>query len=171
MNAETNPVVTLIKRITFCAGHRLLHHGGKCENLHGHNYTAHFCISGEKTDAVGRLVDFSVINRLFKSWIDENWDHAMVIWESDTDALEALRSVSPNRIFELPWNPTAENMARYLVERVGPELLGTVSDYNLRLTRVALWETESSCAEVSIGEPARQTEWSASPTWQQTWSG
>ncbi|MGH9807111.1 MAG: 6-carboxytetrahydropterin synthase, partial [Terriglobia bacterium] len=27
-----------MRRIRFCAGHRLHRHGGKCEYFHGHNY-------------------------------------------------------------------------------------------------------------------------------------
>ena len=45
--------LTIMKRIRFCAGHRLYGHGGKCEFFHGHNYVAEFYVRGETTDAVG----------------------------------------------------------------------------------------------------------------------
>ncbi|MFM8407908.1 MAG: 6-pyruvoyl trahydropterin synthase family protein, partial [Pirellulaceae bacterium] len=32
--------LSLMRRISFCAGHRLFGHGGKCEHFHGHNYVA-----------------------------------------------------------------------------------------------------------------------------------
>ena len=66
--------VTIMRQVKFCAGHRLVGHEGKCANLHGHNYLAQFYVTGGEFDEVGRVVDFSVINRLFKGWIDENWD-------------------------------------------------------------------------------------------------
>jgi 6-pyruvoyltetrahydropterin/6-carboxytetrahydropterin synthase len=173
MNEQPKSAVSISRRITFCAGHRLLHHGGKCENLHGHNYVIEVSVSGERTDAIGRLVDFSLLNRLFKDWIDENWDHAMVLSIDDREGIEAIRSVNPHRIYLLPWNPTAENMARYLLERVGPLLMSKVEGYDLRVTRVVLWENESSCAEVTlVGEPKSDgTDWSQAPAWQQAFSG
>ncbi len=171
MNMETSSSVTIMKRITFCAGHRLLNHGGKCENLHGHNYVAEIFVSGDKTDDVGRLVDFSVINTLFKSWINDHWDHAMLLWDHDTIAISALQSVEPNRIYRMPWNPTAENMARYLLERVGPQLLNQISGYQLQVARVVLWETATSCAEVTLTDASQRTDWNDRPAWQQTFAG
>ncbi len=153
MSPNPSTRISIMKRIRFCAGHRLLHHGGPCENLHGHNYVAEIHVTGEQVDAIGRIIDFSVVNRLFKSWIDQNWDHGMLVWQSDTAAIEALRSVQPNRVYVMPWNPTAENMARYLAENIGPDLLAQIPDYDVRLRKVVIWETENCCAEVTIGEP------------------
>lgn len=137
-----------MKEIRFCAGHRLLNHGGKCENLHGHNYVAQIFVTGIQTDSIGRLIDFGVVKSLFKTWIDDHWDHAMILWESDQQAVDAVQSVQPNRLCLLPYNPTAENMAKHLLETVSPELLATVSEYNVMVSKVVIWETESSCAEV-----------------------
>ena len=139
-----------MRRIPFCAGHRLLGHEGKCANLHGHNYVAEIYVTGDEIDEVGRVVDFSVINRLFKGWIDEHWDHGMLIWENDSDALNALQMISPNRLYTMPYNPTAENMARYLLENIGPELVRQIEGYKVHLSKVVIWETENSAAEVSI---------------------
>jgi len=91
-------VITVMRKVPFCAGHRLLHHEGKCANLHGHNYIVEFHVTGSEVDELGRVVDFAVINRLFKSWIDENWDHGFLLWEEDRDAIQALRQVTPHRI-------------------------------------------------------------------------
>jgi 6-pyruvoyltetrahydropterin/6-carboxytetrahydropterin synthase len=53
----------------------------------------------------------------------------------------------------LPWNPTAENMARYLLEVVAPNVLG---DLGVVARRVAVWETDEACAVATlVGEPAR----------------
>ncbi len=142
--------VTVMKQIRFCAGHRLVGHEGRCANLHGHNYLAQIFVTGNETDALGRLVDFSVINRLFKGWIDDHWDHGMLIWEQDVAAMGALKTVEPNRVFALPYNPTAENMARYLLQEVAPELLGKVEGYQIQVSKVVVWETENSAAEVSL---------------------
>ncbi len=159
--------ITIMKQLRFCAGHRLLNHGGRCENLHGHNYLAQVYVTGTETDAIGRVVDFSVIKRLFNSWIDEHWDHAMILWQDDQAAIDAIQSVEPYRLHLLPYNPTAENMARYLLETVAPSLLAEIPEYNVQVSRVAIWETETSCAEVTAGTTYDRGQ-SAMADWQES---
>jgi len=149
--------VTVMRRIRFNAGHRLLGHEGKCANFHGHNYTADFFVQpiGEDAthvDDIGRVIDFAELKALLKGWIDEHWDHGFVLSRDDENGIAAIRKVQPTKYFLLPDNPTAENMARYLLEVVCPELL---SDYGVEAVRVQLWETEETCAIVtrSTGEP------------------
>ena len=145
--------ITVMRQVKFCAGHRLLGHEGKCANLHGHNYVVEFHITGSEIDELGRVVDFSVIKKLFKGWIDENWDHGFLLWNEDENALQALEQVQPNRIFRMPYNPTAENMARYLLCEVSPQLIESVEGYDLKVTKVVVWETEHAFAEVSVDMP------------------
>ena len=139
--------VTIMRRIKFCAGHRLHEHGGKCEHFHGHNYTAEFYITGNEIDAVGRLIDFGDLKRMFKGWIDEHWDHGFVLYEGDENGLAAAKMVKPTKYFELPTNPTAENMALYLLQTVCPQLL---SGTNVQATKVVLWETDEAFAEATL---------------------
>lgn len=136
-----------MRRIKFCAGHRLYQHGGKCENFHGHNYIADFFVTGDEVDNVGRVLDFSDLKARTKGWLDEHWDHSFLVFEKDENAIRALEMVEPMRLFKMPYNPTAENMARYLLEITCPLVLkGT----GARATRVRIWETEESYAEASI---------------------
>ena len=106
------------------AGHRVFGHEGKCRFLHGHNYRIHFrCISSGENhplDDVGRVVDFGIIKETICMWVEHNWDHRFLMWEGDPE-LEHLRAIDPT-VVALPFNPTAENMARYLVEVIGPEM-------------------------------------------------
>ncbi len=139
--------LTIMKRVSFCAGHRLVGHGGKCEFFHGHNYLAEFFVSGEEVDAVGRIIDFAVLKARLKGWIDEHWDHGFLLSEKDENGIRAIGMVEPTKPYLMPYNPTAENMARYLLETVCPPLLdGT----NVRVVKVVIWETEDSCAEASV---------------------
>lgn len=139
--------LTIMRRIKFCAGHRLFGHGGKCEHFHGHNYVADFFVQGEKQDAVGRILDFSVLKSRVKGWIDEHWDHSFLIHQDDDNARQALQLVEPCRFFVMPYNPTAENMAKYLLEEMCPEVLeGT----GAKACQVRIWETEESYAEAAI---------------------
>lgn len=142
--------ITVVRQIKFCAGHRLLGHEGKCANLHGHNYVAQFYVTGSETDELGRVVDFSVINKLFKGWIDEHWDHGVLLWDEDQEAVKAVSMMETNRLFCMPYNPTAENMAKYLLCEVAPSLVKQIQGYDVTVTKVVIWETENSAAMVSL---------------------
>ena len=48
-------------------------------------------------DELGRVVDFGVINKLFKGWIDDHWDHGFIVWDTDENALNALESAIADR--------------------------------------------------------------------------
>jgi len=135
--------LTIMRRVKFCAGHRLHRHGGKCEYFHGHNYTAEFYVTGEQTDSVGRVIDFAILKQRFKGWIDEHWDHGFLLSEADENGIAAAQIVQPSKYYLLPYNPTAENMARYLLEEICPQLL---EDTGVRATRVVIWETDEACA-------------------------
>ncbi len=139
--------LTIMRRIKFCAGHRLHGHGGKCEHFHGHNYVADFFVIGDTQDAVGRVMDFSDLKARCKGWIDEHWDHSFLVHNQDANAIDALKRVVPCRLYVLPYNPTAENMAKYLLEVVCPKVLeGSGGIAN----RVRIWETDESYAEASL---------------------
>ncbi len=106
----------------FSAGHRVVGHESKCRNLHGHNYRVTFHCESPELDDVGRVTDFSVIKSSLCQWVEDNWDHMMMIWWEDPKLLD-LQKVDPAGIVGVPFNPTAENMAWYLVTVVGPERL------------------------------------------------
>ena len=148
--------LALVRQLKFCAGHRLHGHEGRCAFFHGHNYRVDVEVvaegGGADVDAVGRVVDFSLIKGRMLGWLDEHWDHAFLVFEDDANALAAVRMVEPTKYFVMPWNPTAENMARYLLEVVAPRVLG---DLGVVARRVAVWETDEACAVASLaGAPS-----------------
>lgn len=141
-----------VRRIQFCAGHRVMGHGGKCRHPHGHNYVAMLYAESDEVDDLGMVVDFSVLKGRVGRWIDTHWDHAFIYHERDRmvrimlDEFEGQADEHP-RQFKLPANPTAENMAGYLLRVVCPtELAGT----GATVTRVDLWETENCFATVEL---------------------
>jgi 6-pyruvoyltetrahydropterin/6-carboxytetrahydropterin synthase len=136
-----------MRRFTFCAGHRLVGHEGKCRNLHGHNYVLEVYVTGKKQDAIGRILDFKLLKQRVNDWLDENWDHAFILWKQDQNGLAAIRSSEPHRLYELNTNPTAENMAQHFLEEICPQIL---SGTDAVAYKVRLWESEETCAEVTI---------------------
>ena len=145
----------------FSAGHRVVGHENKCALLHGHNYRIHFTCQSTQLDDVGRVIDFSVIKSLLCEWLEKNWDHKMLLWDGDELMVEIeniVETLPPedrlytfhpashlldNSIVWVPFNPTAENMARYLVQVIGPSVLkGT----GVTLTKVVVDETRKCSA-------------------------
>nr|DAY69049.1 MAG TPA: 6-pyruvoyl tetrahydropterin synthase [Caudoviricetes sp.] len=128
----------------FSYGHRVVGHEGKCRNLHGHNGRVTFYISAPTTDSVGRVIDFSVIKSILCEWLERNWDHRFLVWEKDPlkDALISLDKT----VVVVPFNPTAENLASYLLEEVGPKFLPK----EVVLERVSFEETRKCSATVSL---------------------
>ena len=124
-------------------GHRVVGHENKCRHLHGHNYRIHFvCRAQENTeslDHIGRVIDFGVIKEKLCMWVENNWDHKFLAWEEDLILSQMLHDVVHpaeatqnsaesvdvlnESIVWTPFNPTAENMAQYLVEVIGPQQL------------------------------------------------
>lgn len=128
-------------------GHRVAGHEGKCRFLHGHNYRIHFTCTADGLDTVGRVIDFSKIKSLLCLWLEERWDHKFLVWREDP-LLKDLLKVDPDSLVIVPFNPTAENMAEYLVDFVGPrQLKGT----GVRLVSVTIEETRKCSATYTAG--------------------
>jgi len=128
-------------------GHRVVGHEGKCRNLHGHNYRVHFECEASRLDEVGRVIDFSIIKSQLCEWLETEWDHRMILWDKDSDA-EQLLIIDPTIVL-VPFNPTAENLAQYLIDEIGPKLM---SPLGVRLARVVIEETRKcsvSCEAVN----------------------
>ena len=123
-------------------GHRVVGHEGKCRFLHGHNYRIHFEIEADELDAVGRVIDFSVIKERLCMWLEDHYDHKFLIWDQDP-LLTELTKISEESLVVVPFNPTAENIAKHLVTEIAPKQLeGT----NTTLIRCKIEETQKCSA-------------------------
>ena len=126
--------------------HRLDGHPGRCKNVHGHSYRWCVTLEGDHL-ANGMLLDFSDLKKAMTEVIDP-FDHALVLQsgnEIDEDLIAVLiKHGMDARIMEVPWRPTAENMA--LV--VSGILQGKFPDFAVT---VRVYETVTSHAEVTAG--------------------
>ena len=139
-------MITASRYHDISCGHRVVGHEGKCANLHGHNYRITFVIEAEQLDSIGRVLDFSVIKSLLCQWLEENWDHKLILWSQDP-AVETLRQVDPT-IVVVGFNPTAENLGQHLLNVVAPmQLVGT----GAKLVEVVVEETRKCSATVRLG--------------------
>lgn len=109
----------------FAAAHCLREVGGKCESLHGHNFTVEVAVESEALNELGMVIDF----RLLKN---------------KTQAV--LQALDHSYLNELPFlqgkNPSSENLASYIFE----ELARQIDQEGYRLSRVSVWESETSRA-------------------------
>jgi 6-pyruvoyltetrahydropterin/6-carboxytetrahydropterin synthase len=140
-------MIAVTRRVVFCAGHRVFGHEGACWNFHGHNFVVELHAEAKGLDALGRIVDSSVLKGSIGGWIDEHWDHGFIVWSGDSEALSALAAIAGQRVFVLPSNPTAENLAAYLLEEVGPKQL---AHSGAQLVKVVVHETENFSATASL---------------------
>lgn len=167
MHNRTPPIT---RKFEFDAGHRVLNHESKCANLHGHRYVAEVTVDAPTLDGIGRVIDFSCLKEIVGDWIDENWDHNILLHADDPllRAMQALRrQASPPAVsdtwdsvvfnrkppFIMPYsmNPTAENMATLLYGETVSLLHADARSSELSVVRVRLYETPNCWAEVERG--------------------
>lgn len=87
-----------IKRIEISAAHRLtLDYESKCTNLHGHNWIIDVYLQSETLNQNGMVMDFTLI----KEKIQNKFDHKVI-----------------NEVVD--FNPTAENLAKYICDELAP---------------------------------------------------
>lgn len=115
-----------LKVITqFAAAHSLRNFRGKCEDLHGHNWKIEIFVQADRLDETELVMDFGEIKK----------ETAAVLEELDHTHLNELG-------FFKTHNPSSENIARYIYERLAPRLQRGPAI----LTRVSAWESDTSCA-------------------------
>jgi 6-pyruvoyltetrahydropterin/6-carboxytetrahydropterin synthase len=121
--------------IRISAGHRLMHHDGKCSRPHGHNYEITVTVQGTLTDS-GWVVDKGEVTAII-----DQWDHRFLLEEGDPliDAFE--EAGDEDGIVVLAYPPTAEIMSAVLERRLREALPDTVSDITVEIR-----ETGELCA-------------------------
>ena len=131
-------------------GHRVLNHRSVCKGLHGHRYKAEICVEGdlvEKKDASeeGMVIDFADIKKTAQKFVQEELDHAFMVWEKDIELLEFFKNSKGHKPVIVPFTPTAENVAAYIFNELKDKFTD-VFKTGLHLQSVKLWETPSSYA-------------------------
>lgn len=136
---------TLQTNASFDSAHFLKGYEGKCSNLHGHRWTVEVTVATEDVAEEGQIrgmvVDFKTLKEDLKGLVDA-MDHCLIIEEESLKekTLEALQE-EEFRIVEVPFRPTAENLAKYFYEEMEDK------GYQVLLTKV--FETPNNCAGYS----------------------
>ena len=124
----------LTVKTEFSAAHNLRAYRGKCEHLHGHNWTVELRVQGERLNDEGMLMDFVEIKRLLALVLDP-FDHAYL---NETPPFDRE-------------NPSSENLSRYIALAVGARL-----PVGITVESVTTWESDRCSATYRPGPDAGQ---------------
>ena len=113
--------VTITK--SFAAAHVLKEIGGKCEELHGHNFKVEVSVSSKKLNSEGILIDF----RVLKGW-----------------TMEILEDLDHKYLNDLPQfkgvNPSSEIVAKHIFDRLSVKVL----PLKIKVDEVVVWESDNA---------------------------
>jgi 6-pyruvoyltetrahydropterin/6-carboxytetrahydropterin synthase len=116
---------TLCVKDSFAAAHKLVGYQGKCEDLHGHNFSVEAFFSGEKLGNDGLLVDFKILKDYLKNVLD-SLDHKYL-----------------NEIpFFIKQASSAEYIAMYIFGEVEKQMKGKEAI----LQEIRVWESDKAYA-------------------------
>jgi len=133
--------------------HRLIATDGEfysknhCGSNHGHRGKAVITLCSIGVDKFGFVIDFGIIRKIIKNWIDNNWDHSTLVNPKDYDLIEFLTNQG-DRHFIMPdgYTTSAESMAKFLYLKIR-ELIEF--DHGASLKEVTVYETPTSSATYS----------------------
>lgn len=120
---------TIFKDFSFSAAHAIRGHTRGCQNLHGHNYRVRVHLKAERLDGLGMVLDFADLKAMMQEILGP-FDH------------QVINEIPP---FD-ERNTTAELLSQYVFEEVERRLMAQTPQDRVRVTRVEVWETETSCA-------------------------
>ncbi len=140
--------------------HRLLHYEGRCAHIHGHSWLWQVEVKGKVDKETGMVMDFSELKADMMNILDP-LDHSLVLWYKDplarllmqnkkffsalvtTDSLERQP-----RLHLVPWNPTSENLAKYVKERLLYTFKRLDNRNELAVVKVVVSETRNTAVVV-----------------------
>ena len=111
-------------------------------SIHGHSYRVEVFLHGKVNQETGMLLDFIEFKKIGIADFLDKFDHAIAIWNDDSDKYIADMLNHSKRAIIMNLNPTAENMAIFFHYHI-QKLLGC--DYKVKCVRVH--ETDTGYAE------------------------
>lgn len=109
----------------FSAAHQLRNYQGRCEKLHGHNWSVRIVVRCDRLDDRGLAMDFKDLREAGRNVL-ESLDHSV------------LNEVPPfDRL-----NPSAENLSRYIWQ----ELSARINAPGCRVHTITVYETAGCSA-------------------------
>lgn len=117
----------------------------RCQGLHGHSYLFEVFLRGQTQDDAQMLMDFKLLKDKLNDFLDA-FDHSLLVWDQDQELLE-LKEKLNSRWIVLPYNPTAEQMARHIFQQA--------QGMGLPIHQVIVHETKTGYAQFSGDDEIR----------------
>jgi len=126
MGGVTKKLWRLAVRSEFSASHALRHYQGKCEALHGHNFSVEMAVEGNSLqEDTELLVDFKVLKARLNEAL-ERLDHGVLNEAAPFDTI----------------NPSSENLARHIWQSLAP----AAEELDVRLHSITVGEKAGQSA-------------------------
>ena len=116
---------TLCVKDSFAAAHRLVGYKGKCEELHGHNFTVEVCVAGQQLQDDGMLIDFTVLKGHLH---------------------EILDILDHKYINDIPFFSGHASSAEYIAMYVFSEMEKRIGQDRISMRKVRVWESDRASA-------------------------
>ena len=120
----------------------------RCHHIHGHSYKFELFLRSDAPNDAQMVSDFKAVKDSGVNDFFDSFDHAVMLWSKDS-RVSIVSQINPDRHIVVPFNPTAEMMAKsffYIVRSIvetGPKLSG---EKDVRVARVIVHETETGYA-------------------------
>lgn len=117
-------MTSVTRMFKFDSAHHLDNYQGACANVHGHSWHVAITVIGTLNES-GMIIDFKKLKSIVKTCVIDRLDH------------KYLNNV-------LPFNPTAENIAKWIYQEVG-KALEACGEEGVKIDYVRLWENYPEC--------------------------
>ena len=137
----------ITKIFHFEAAHALNGYDGKCRNIHGHSYEMRVTVKGMPLNELGNpkngmVIDFHDLKAIVNQEVIEKLDHSFIIGNNMPKDFVEITKQNFDKVVELPYQPTTENMLADFAQRIKRRLPQHVELYS-----VTLQETRDNIAE------------------------
>ena len=124
-------------------------------NMHGHSFKVEVKFRSGFLDDGGMVLDFGVL----KVWVKElfeAFDHAYLMWDYESQEYKDNVKKMSRRWVELPFSPSAENMARFfhwMIQKMIDKSHFGNNEKHVTVHSVRVHETDTGYAETEGWEP------------------
>jgi len=121
----------------FDAAHRLSGYKGNCKKIHGHRWVVTVIFKGPDLNNWGALIDFKEVKDYLKKYIDDRYDHKLMLKTQDKLNGKIKKILPMDWITWTEQNPTAENITRDIFQDLSPWF----KSKKIKLEKVVVFET------------------------------
>lgn len=130
----------------------------RCHHIHGHSYKFELFLQSDRPNSAQMVSDFRAVKDTGINDFFDSFDHAVMIWEKDIRA-PIIEKINPDRHILVPFNPTAEMMAKAFftvsgaILDSGPKLSG---EDGVSVFQVIVHETDTGYAVYRAEDAAKE---------------